>query len=92
MCVITAQEAASPKRLHSLTLKLETASLKISDIGVIPACTAGTAKPAPTAEALSLKGLQSTLGKSEHQMNVYYRKQGNVSTFRLLSSFKSMCV
>lgn len=53
------QDSASPKRLQSLTLKLETARLKTSDTGINPHCAAGTAKPAPTVLALSLKGLQS---------------------------------
>lgn len=51
-------QAAPPKRLQSFTLKLETASLKTSDIGRNPDCAAGVAIPAPTELALSLKGLQ----------------------------------
>jgi hypothetical protein len=45
-----------PNRDQSLTLKLETATLKTSDMGKNPDCAAGS-KPGPTAEALSLKGL-----------------------------------
>lgn len=50
--------AELPKRFQSLTLKVETTSLKTSAIGKNPDCAAGTAKPAPTVLALSLKGLQ----------------------------------
>lgn len=59
MCVTATQAAAELKRLQLCTLKLETASLKTSAIGITPDCAAGTAMPAPTAVALSLKGLQS---------------------------------
>jgi hypothetical protein len=39
-------------------LKFITASLKTSDIGKHPACSAGMAGPAATTVALSLKGLK----------------------------------
>lgn len=52
-------QAGPPKRLQSLILKLEIASLNTSAIGIHPDCAAGTAKPAPAVLALSLKGLQT---------------------------------
>jgi hypothetical protein len=45
------------KRFQSCTLKFITASLKISDIGKHPACSAGITGPAATATVLSLRGL-----------------------------------
>jgi len=44
-------------------LKLITASLKASATGSCPDWAAGTAGPAPTVRALSLKGLQRTKAK-----------------------------
>jgi hypothetical protein len=51
-------QALPLKRFQSWILKFITASLKTSDIGKHPACSAGTAGPAATACALSLKGLK----------------------------------
>lgn len=52
-------QAEEPKRLQSLTLKVESDCLMTSHIGIIPDCEAGTAKPDPTATALSLNGLHN---------------------------------
>lgn len=56
-------QAEEPKRLQSLTLKVESDCLMTSHIGIIPDCEAGTAKPDPTATALSLNGLQDMQNK-----------------------------
>lgn len=58
ICGFLQSQATAPKRVQSFTLKLETALLKTSAIGIHPDCAAGTAKPAPTVAAVSLKGLQ----------------------------------
>lgn len=65
-------------------MKLETASLKTSAIGIQPACVAGTAEPAPTALALSLKGLQP----QEHNGNVI-KKQATKNLHPQKQNFNS---
>lgn len=58
-------QAEAPKRLQSFTLKVVMAILKTSAIGIHPDCAAGTATPAPTVTALSLKGLKSQKNQNE---------------------------
>lgn len=51
------------------------APLKTSSIGMHPDCAAGTAKPAPTVAALSLKGLQEGVQKMSRGRRADNRNQ-----------------
>lgn len=58
-----------------MTLKVESECLMTSLIGITPDCEAGTAKPDPTASALSLKGLH-TIPKT-HETKEHVEQQQN---------------